>query len=113
LKASRFSPPDGLVDGADLALLIGAWGACAPPCCFDFVTSATLQPPPDGVVDGADLAVLIDAWGACSESLMGGGSGGNPMNDETLGPLLEELIETSDAELAETVAALLAEWLAE
>jgi len=57
-------PPDGVVDGADLAYLIGAWGA-NPGSPADFVTSATLLPPPDGIVDGADLAVLIGAWGPC------------------------------------------------
>jgi len=61
-SATLLPPPDGIVDGADLAVLIGAWGAC-PGCCSDSVTSATLLPPPDGVVDGADLAVLIGAWG--------------------------------------------------
>jgi len=57
-------PPDGKVDGADLAYLIGEWGA-NPGSTADFVTSATLLPPPDGIVDGADLAVLIGAWGPC------------------------------------------------
>jgi len=54
-------PPDGVVDGADLAYLIGAWGA-NPGSPADIVDSATLQPPPDGAVDGADLAVLLGAW---------------------------------------------------
>jgi len=56
-------PPDGIVDGADLAVLIGDWSAYSPPCgsdCIsDIVDSISLQPPPDGVVDGADLAVLL------------------------------------------------------
>jgi hypothetical protein len=59
-------PPDGQVDGADLAFLLGEWGAVSgggSPA--DIVTSATFQPPPDGLVDGADLAVLLGAWGAC------------------------------------------------
>jgi len=64
-SATLQPPPDGLVDGADLAFLIGAWGrnASSP---ADLVTSDTLQAPPDGIVDGADLAVLIGAWGPCS-----------------------------------------------
>lgn len=57
-------PPDGLVDGADLAYLLGDWGA-NPGSIADIVTNATFQPPPDGIVDGADLAVLLGAWGAC------------------------------------------------
>jgi len=56
-------PPDGLVNGADLAYLLGEWGPGASPA--DFVTNATLQPPPDGIVDGADLAVLLGNWGPC------------------------------------------------
>jgi hypothetical protein len=57
-------PPDGQVDAADLAFLLGEWGA-NPGSPADMVTSATFQPPPDGVVDAADLAVLLGAWGAC------------------------------------------------
>jgi len=47
---------DGLVDGADLGLLLNAWGDC--PNCLADLTG-------DGVVDGADLGVLLNAWGAC------------------------------------------------
>lgn len=57
-------PPDGIVDGADLAYLLGEWGP-NPGSLADFVTSATFMPPPDGLVDGADLAVLLGAWGPC------------------------------------------------
>jgi hypothetical protein len=58
-------PPDGVVDGADLAFLLGAWGS-NPGSPADIVNSDTFQPPPDGVVDGADLAVLLGAWGECN-----------------------------------------------
>jgi hypothetical protein len=57
-------PPDGMVNGADLAYLLGAWGN-NPGSPADIVNSATFQPPPDGVVDGADLATLLGAWGSC------------------------------------------------
>ena len=57
-------PPDGNVDGADLAFLLGEWGP-NPGSPADMVDSTTFQPPPDGVVDAADLAVLLGAWGAC------------------------------------------------
>lgn len=57
-------PPDGTVDGADLAFLLGEWGA-SPGSLADIVDAGTFMPPPDGVVDGADLAVLLGAWGAC------------------------------------------------
>lgn len=58
-------PPDGLIDGADLAFLLGEWGA-NPRSPADMVSSATFLPPPDGAVDGADLAVLLGAWGTCN-----------------------------------------------
>jgi hypothetical protein len=57
----RVAPPcaadlngDGAVDGADLGLLIGAWGASGP-------TDLNA----DGVTDGADLGVLLGTWGDC------------------------------------------------
>ena len=58
-------PPDGAVDAADLAYLLGDWGTINLESPADMVTSATFQPPPDGIVDAADLAVLLGAWGAC------------------------------------------------
>ncbi|MBX3354456.1 MAG: hypothetical protein KF724_02015 [Phycisphaeraceae bacterium] len=49
-------PPDldgsGVIDGADLALLLGAWGGSGP---------ADLDG--NGTVDGADLAILLGEWG--------------------------------------------------
>jgi autotransporter-associated beta strand protein len=45
----------GTVDGADLGLLLGAWGGAG---------AADLNG--DGAVDGADLGLLLGAWGACS-----------------------------------------------
>ncbi|MFG0275025.1 MAG: FG-GAP-like repeat-containing protein [Phycisphaerales bacterium] len=43
---------DGVVDGADLGLLLGAWGTPGP--------AADLNE--DGTVDGADLGLLLGAW---------------------------------------------------
>jgi len=43
---------DGVVDGADLGILLGAWGGDGPADLND-----------DGVVDGADLGLLLGAWG--------------------------------------------------
>jgi hypothetical protein len=57
-------PPDGVVDAADLAFLLGEWGT-NPGSPADTVSSATFQPPPDGVVDAADLAFLLGSWGSC------------------------------------------------
>lgn len=47
---------DGIVDGSDLTLLLGVWGACDM-CAADFNN--------DGTVDGADLTVLLGCWGIC------------------------------------------------
>ncbi len=45
---------DGSVDGADLGILLAAWGSSGPGDLND-----------DGVVDGADLGMLLAAWGPC------------------------------------------------
>ncbi|MBL9148312.1 MAG: hypothetical protein JNM94_06415 [Phycisphaerae bacterium] len=45
---------DGLVDGADLGILLGQWGSRG---SADFDGS--------GSVDGADLGTLLGAWGPC------------------------------------------------
>jgi hypothetical protein len=64
VTSDTFAPPaDGVVNAADLAFQLGAWGNS--PSCADFVTNKSFAPPPDGVVDGADLAYLLGAWGAC------------------------------------------------
>lgn len=65
VDGALFQPPDDrVVDGADLAFLLGEWGA-NPGSPADMITSATLAPPPDDVVDGADLAMLLSGWGEC------------------------------------------------
>lgn len=46
---------DGVVDGADLGLVLAAWSSADP--------AADLNA--DGVVDGADLGLVLAAWGAC------------------------------------------------
>jgi hypothetical protein len=43
---------DGAVDGADLGILLAAWGS------FDPIADLNH----DGVVDGADLGLLLSAW---------------------------------------------------
>lgn len=49
---------DGIVDGVDLAIVLGSWGPC---------TSATCPADIDGsgVVDGSDLALILGSWGPC------------------------------------------------
>lgn len=44
---------DGVVDGGDLGLLLGAWGSAA----------GDLND--DGLTDGSDLGVMLGAWGNC------------------------------------------------
>lgn len=44
---------DGIVNGGDLGVLLGAWGQCSS-CTADFNE--------DGLVDGADLGALLGAW---------------------------------------------------
>jgi len=44
---------DGVVDGLDLSVLLGAWGACSG-CSADIDSS--------GVVDGVDLSALLGSW---------------------------------------------------
>ena len=44
----------GVVDGADLGILLGTWGATG---MADLDAS--------GTVDGADLGILLSAWGGC------------------------------------------------
>ncbi len=46
---------DGIVDGADLGSLLGAWGSSGVPQDLNG----------DGEVDGADLGTLLGAWGDC------------------------------------------------
>lgn len=48
---------NGVVDGADLAIILGAWGSC-PRCPVDLTG--------DDFVDPADIALLLRAWGACN-----------------------------------------------
>jgi len=43
---------DGAVDGADLGILLAAWGGSAPALDLDY----------SGMIDGADLGILLAAW---------------------------------------------------
>jgi hypothetical protein len=58
-------PPDGVVDGADLAYLLGSWGSHSPSLA-DIASITAFALPGDGAIDGVDLAVLLGAWGACT-----------------------------------------------
>jgi len=50
---------DGVVNGADLAILLAFWGPCpSGPCSIADLTG-------DGAVNGADLTILLGDWGNC------------------------------------------------
>ena len=108
-------PPDGVIDSADLAFLLGEWGA-NPGSPADVVDSRTFAPPPDDVVDAADLAWLLGSWGTCTEECeeaFGGGGSGGPFEGTEIGDLLDDLLETEDEEEAAALAAQLLELLTE
>ena len=48
---------NGVVDGVDLAAILGSWGSSG----GKFPTDINL----DGVVNGADLSYVLSSWGAC------------------------------------------------
>jgi hypothetical protein len=48
---------DGTVNGADLGILLAAWGPCSGSCASDLNR--------DGVVNGADLGAMLSQWGVC------------------------------------------------
>ena len=56
---------DGSVDGADLTVLLAAWGSSGSPADLDG----------DGTVGGADLALLLGAWSVGGGDSGGGGDG--------------------------------------
>ena len=47
----------GLIDGADLTLLLAQWNCAGGTCSADIDGS--------GLVDGADLTIILASWGAC------------------------------------------------
>ncbi len=49
---------DGMVDGADLSLLLQSWGPCPSGACPADLNGS-------GYVNGSDLSILLNAWGNC------------------------------------------------
>jgi hypothetical protein len=50
---------NGVIDGADLGVMLSAWGSCGSAGCTADVDGS-------GTVDGADLGILLSAWGPCA-----------------------------------------------
>jgi hypothetical protein len=48
---------DGLVNGADLSLVLSSWGPCGGVCPYDLND--------DGIVNGSDLSKVLSEWGVC------------------------------------------------
>ena len=63
---------DDVVDGADLATLLGAWGG----------SDSAYDLNADGSIDGGDLAMLLGAWGVVDSG--GGGGEGGPDTDKRI-----------------------------
>ncbi len=51
---------DGIVNGADLGIVLANWGACGAGTC-----AADLNG--DGQVNGADLGIVLAGWGVCAD----------------------------------------------
>ncbi len=51
---------DGIVNGADLGILLAGWGTCGAGSCIADLNG-------DGQVDGADLGALLSSWGICPD----------------------------------------------
>jgi len=48
---------NGVIDGADIGLLLSSWGFCGANCPYDLNN--------DGKVNGGDLGLLLSGWGTC------------------------------------------------
>ncbi len=63
---------DGDTDGADLGVLLGAWGSPSGP--LGDINA-------DGSVDGSDLGILLASWGPCPAALDSDGDGVPDVDD--------------------------------
>jgi hypothetical protein len=51
---------DGVVDSADLGVVLAGWGPCTGSNCFGDINR-------DGQVDSSDLGFVLSAWGGCAD----------------------------------------------
>ncbi len=56
---------NGVVNAADLAQLLGAWGPCPEPCTPGLPSACAPDFAYTCTVNAADLAQLLGAWGSC------------------------------------------------
>ena len=99
---------DGLIDGADLAIVLGHWGTCSStPCWGDLDCS--------GTVDGVDIAIVLGHWGTCDDEPAGTcretaeESSRMAMGPESTGPTPEAVAEQLGFENATAFIAWLLE----
>jgi hypothetical protein len=52
--------PDGIVNSADLGVVLAGWGPCTGSNCFGDINR-------DGQVDSSDLGFVLSAWGPCAD----------------------------------------------
>ena len=52
--------PDGVVNSADLGVILAGWGPCTGSTCFGDINR-------DGQVDSTDLGIVLSAWGPCAD----------------------------------------------
>jgi hypothetical protein len=52
--------PDGVVNSADLGVVLAGWGPCTGSTCFGDINR-------DGQVDSSDLGIVLSAWGPCAD----------------------------------------------
>ena len=52
--------PDGIVNSADLGVVLAGWGPCTGSNCFGDINR-------DGQVDSSDLGFVLSAWGGCAD----------------------------------------------
>jgi hypothetical protein len=77
-----------IVNGIDLAILLGAWGEC------DVCASCPEDIDKNCTVNGLDLAVLLGSWGrcpgdeGCEEPLIGGSEGEGELTEDQIAALL-------------------------
>jgi FG-GAP repeat len=75
---------DGDVDATDLAVLLGAWGACQ--CCVEDLNN-------DGTVDASDNSILLGAWGDCDPGLLRGSATPEELQAELALATFEDLLD--------------------